>query len=45
MKLPPPLFEIGNNYFTINTANLPKGVYTLVVADNTNKYVRKFIKN
>ena len=45
MKLPPPLFEIGNNYFTINTANLPKGAYTLIVADDTNKYVRKFIKN
>ena len=45
MKLPPPLFDIGNNYFTINTTNLPKGTYTLIVADETNKYVRKFIKN
>jgi len=45
MKLAPPLFEIGNNYFTINTSTLPKGAYTLIVADDTNKYVRKFIKN
>lgn len=45
MKLPPPLFETGNNYFTINTATLPTGMYTLTVSDGTTKYVRKFIKN
>ena len=45
MKLPPPLFEPGNNYFTINTSNLPKGTYTLIVQNAENKYIRKFIKH
>lgn len=45
MKLPPPLFEIGNNYFTVNTSLLPKGAYTLIVADDDTKFVRKFVKN
>ncbi len=45
MKLPPPLFEIGNNYFTVNTTNLPTGAYTLTVENGENKYVRKFVKN
>ena len=45
MKLPPPLFEIGNNYFTINTASLPTGTYTLIVQNAENKYIRKFIRH
>ena len=45
MKLPPPLFEAGNNYFTINTSNLPMGTYTLIVRNAENKYIRKFIKH
>ena len=45
MKLPPPLFEVGNNYFTINTSKLPSGTYTLIVRNAENKYIRKFIKH
>ncbi len=45
MKLPPPLFEVGNNYFTINTSSLPMGTYTLIVQNAENKYIRKFIKH
>jgi alpha-mannosidase len=45
MKLPSPLFEVGNNYFTINTSNLPMGTYTLIVQNSENKYIRKFIKH
>jgi len=44
MKLPPPLFEPGNNYFTINTSNLPVGTYILIVRNSENKYIRKIIK-
>jgi hypothetical protein len=44
LKMPPPLFEAGNNYFTINTSNLPKGTYTLIVRSDEIKYVRKFVK-
>ena len=45
IKLPSPLFETGNNNFTINTGNLPKGTYTLIVRNDENKFVRKFVKN
>ena len=45
IKVSPPLFERGNNYFTINTENLPTGTYTLIVANDKNKYVRKFVKH
>ncbi len=45
MKLPPPLFEVGNNYFSINTSSLPMGTYTLIVQNTENKYIRKFIKH
>jgi alpha-mannosidase len=44
LKMPPPLFEAGSNYFTINTTNLPKGTYTLIVRSEEVKYVRKFVK-
>jgi alpha-mannosidase len=44
MKLAPPLFEPGNNYFTINTSNLPVGTYILIVRNTENKYIRKIIK-
>ncbi len=44
LKMPPPLFEAGNNYFTVNTSNLPVGTYTLMVANDENKYIRKFVK-
>ncbi|MEP6948663.1 MAG: T9SS type A sorting domain-containing protein [Ginsengibacter sp.] len=45
MKLPAPLFEPGNNYFTINASNLPTGTYTLIVRNADTKYIRKFIKH
>ncbi len=45
MKLPSATFEAGINNFTINTSNLPKGTYTIVVRSNDNKYIRKFIKS
>ena len=45
MKLPSPLFDPGNNYFTINTSNLPTGTYTLTVRNAESKYIRKFIKH
>lgn len=45
MKLPPPLFEPGNNYFTVNTSNLPTGSYTLIVRNAENNYIRKFLKH
>ena len=45
MKLPQPLFEAGNNYFSINTSNLTIGTYTLIVRNSDNKYIRKFIKH
>jgi alpha-mannosidase len=45
IKVSPPLFEQGNNYFTIDTENLPTGSYTLIVANDQNKYVRQFVKH
>ncbi|MEO8765507.1 MAG: T9SS type A sorting domain-containing protein [Ginsengibacter sp.] len=44
IKSAPPLFEVGNNYFTINTSNLPVGTYVLIVRNAEKKYIRKFIK-
>lgn len=45
IELPPPLFERGENNFTINISTLARGGYFLIVANDENKYVRKFIKN
>jgi alpha-mannosidase len=45
LKLPSPLFEAGDNYFSINTSNLPTGTYTLSVSGAEKKYIRKFIKH
>jgi len=44
LKASPPLFEAGNNYFTINTSNLPVGTYVLIVRNPEKKFIRKFIK-
>ncbi len=45
IKVSPPLFERGNNYFTIDTYKLSAGTYTLMVSNDQNKYVRKFVKH
>ena len=45
MKLGTPLFEIGNNYYSINTSTLPVGVYAITVSGPNTKYVRKFVKH
>jgi hypothetical protein len=45
LKLPPHVFQAGNNYFTINTSKLPKQIYTLIVQNGEKKYTRKFVKN
>jgi alpha-mannosidase len=45
IKVSPPLFERGNNYYTINTSTLSTGTYTLIVSNDETKYVRQFVKH
>lgn len=41
----PPLFEKGNNYYTLPVKDLPAGDYTLSITAGDIKLVKSFIKN
>jgi Secretion system C-terminal sorting domain/Glycosyl hydrolases family 38 C-terminal beta sandwich domain len=41
----PPLFERGNNYYSLSVSDLPAGEYILSVTAGDKKYVKNFIKN
>jgi alpha-mannosidase len=41
----PPLFERGNNYYTIPVKDLQAGEYTLSITAGDKKFVKSFIKN
>jgi alpha-mannosidase len=41
----PPLFERGNNYYTIPVQDLPAGEYIVTVEAGDKKFIKAFIKN
>jgi len=44
VKTVTPLFEKGNNYYTMPVKDLPAGAYIFVVTAEGKKYVKNFIK-
>jgi alpha-mannosidase len=41
----PPLFERGNNYYTLPVKDLPAGEYIVTITAGDNKFVKAFIKH